>query len=51
MTITLQEVCNTSIVSAALDKGGGIYPLLIQPSLSSGTGLMNPSILKDGKRA
>jgi len=45
----LQEVCNTAIVSAALDKGGSIHPLVIDSSLSKGTGLMNPSIIIDGK--
>ena len=45
----LQEVANTNIISKALDEGGTIHPLLVNASFNKGLGLMNPSILKDGK--
>lgn len=34
-----------SLARYALENGGNIFPLLIDPSLTGGTGLMNPSIL------
>lgn len=35
------------LVSEVLDRGGEIHPIFIPPSLSGGTGIMNPSIFND----
>ncbi len=37
-----------NLVRKALDHGGSIHPLLIDPKETNGTGLMNPSIFIDG---
>ena len=36
------------LVKPALDAGGSIHPLIIPAELTNGTGLMNPSIFKNG---
>lgn len=38
----------SNFVKNCLDNGGSIKPLLIDPNLTNGTGLMNPSIYIDG---
>lgn len=37
----------TNLVQYALDNNGSIIPLLVDPTLTNGTGLMNPSIFID----
>lgn len=39
-----------NLVKHCLENGGSIHPLLVDPSLTNGTGLMNPSILFDGDK-
>lgn len=40
----------SNFVKRCLDSGGMIKPLLIDPQLTNGTGLMNPSIYIDGNQ-
>ena len=47
MTVKMQELCTTSIIKLAGEKGA-ITPLIIEGELTGGLGLMNPTILKDG---
>ena len=47
MTVNFQQLCTTSIVKLAGDKGV-ITPLIVDSKLTGGLGLMNPTILKDG---
>jgi len=46
MTVKMQELCTTSIVKLAGEKGA-LTPLIIDAELTGGLGLMNPTILKD----
>ncbi len=39
-----------NLVKQCLENGGMIKPLLVNPSLTNGTGLMNPSIYFDGDK-
>ena len=47
MTVKFQQLCTTSIVKLAGDKGV-ITPLIVDSKLTGGLGLMNPTLLKDG---
>ena len=42
-----QIAMEKSLVALALDDGGSIHPLLIDPKQTGGLGLCNPSIFKD----
>lgn len=39
-----------NFVKYCLENGGSVHPLLVDPSLTNGTGLMNPSIFFDGDK-
>ena len=47
MTLSSQ-IYKQGLVKCALDAGGSIHPLIIPAELTNGTGLMNPSIFKNG---
>ena len=36
------------LVKEVINRGGSIHPIFIPPSISGGTGIMNPSIFNDG---
>jgi len=46
--ITQTDIQKTGLVNYALENGGSIHPLIIDPELTGGTGLMNPSVYLDG---
>ena len=35
---------------SAIEQGGSIHPLIIDPKLTGGLGLMNPSVFVDGDK-
>ena len=43
MTVNFQQLCTTSIVKLAGDKGV-ITPLIVDSKLTGGLGLLNPTI-------
>jgi len=47
---TQSDIHETGIVNYAIKNGGSIHPLIIDPALTGGTGLMNPSIYLDGEQ-
>lgn len=46
--MTQADILKTGLVNYALENGGSIHPLIIDPELTGGTGLMNPSVYLDG---